>query len=251
MLSTGSAALAGAGMVRFVSAAHPAEIVRNAHPEVVITVIDPGDGAALLAAGQVQAWVVGPGMGTDEGAARLVAAVLGTDRPVLVDADALTILSRDLGLVRGRRAPTLLTPHAGEFQRLTGVGAQELAADRLGVVRATAADLGVTVLLKGSRTLVVAPDGAARVNLTTSAKLATAGSGDVLSGACGAFLAAGLAPIDAGSLAAYLHGQAACAAPASHDGPGLATVLGCRSPGHFAFQRKFRRGCREVAWGGP
>lgn len=221
VLSTGSAALAGAGMVRFVSAAHPAEIVRNAHPEVVITVIDPGDSAALLAAGQVQAWVVGPGMGTDEGAARLVAAVLGTDRPVLVDADALTILSRDLGLVRGRRAPTLLTPHAGEFQRLTGVGAQELAADRLGVVRATAADLGVTVLLKGSRTLVVAPDGAARVNLTTSAKLATAGSGDVLSGACGAFLAAGLAPIDAGSLAAYLHGQAACAAPAAMTAPDL------------------------------
>ena len=240
MLSTGSAALAGAGMVRFVSAAHPAEIVRNAHPEVVITVIDPGDGAALLAAGQVQAWVVGPGMGTDEGAARLVAAVLGTDRPVLVDADALTILSRDLGLVRGRRAPTLLTPHAGEFQRLTGVGAQELAADRLGVVRATAADLGVTVLLKGSRTLVVAPDGAARVNLTTSAKLATAGSGDVLSGACGAFLAAGLAPIDAGSLAAYLHGQAACAAPAAMTAPDLLRFWAAavrdilRSSGSFA-----------------
>jgi hydroxyethylthiazole kinase-like uncharacterized protein yjeF len=187
----------------------------------VITVIEPGDAEALLAAGQVQAWVIGPGMGTGADAARLVAAVLGTDLPVLVDADALTILSRDLALVRGRPAPTLLTPHAGEFARLTGVDAQELAADRLGAVRATAADLGVTVLLKGSRTLVVAPDGAARVNLATSAKLATAGSGDVLSGACGAFLAAGLGPLDAGSLAAYLHGLAAGNAPDAMTAPDL------------------------------
>ena len=208
-------------MVRFVSAAHPAEIVRNAHPEVVITVIEPGDAEGLLAAGQVQTWVVGPGMGTGDDAARLVAAVLGTDLPVLVDADALTILSRDPAFVRGRQAPTLLTPHAGEFGRLTGVDVQELAADRLGAVRAAAADLGVTVLLKGSRTLVVAPDGAARVNLATSAKLATAGSGDVLSGACGAFLAAGLSPLDAGSLAAFVHGLAARAAPQAMTAPDL------------------------------
>src|SRR5512144_1746709 len=70
VLASGSAALAGSGMVRCVSAAHPAEVVRHAHPEIVITVIEPGDAEGLLAAGQVQAWVVGPGMGTGDDAAR-------------------------------------------------------------------------------------------------------------------------------------------------------------------------------------
>ena len=132
--------------------------------------------------------------------------MLATDLPVLVDADALTMLSRDPGLVRGRRAPTLLTPHAGEYGRLTGVDAQE----RLptgDAVRATAAELGVTVLLKGSRTLVVAPDGAARVN-SRPAKLATAGSGDVLSGAAGRFSPPGWSRRGPPRLAAYLHGLA-------------------------------------------
>jgi len=210
-LSAGGAVRGGAGYVRFVSVAHPAELVRLRHPEVVVSAVEPGDATAVLAAGRVQAWAVGPGMGTGEDSAAVVAGILGTDLPVLVDADALSIVATRPGLLR-RDAPTLLTPHEGEFVRLLGGDEDELrarlAADRLGTVRAAAANLGVTLLLKGTTTLVVAPDGRARVNTTGTGWLATAGSGDVLTGLAGSLLAGGLDPLDAGSVAAWVHGRA-------------------------------------------
>ncbi len=217
VLNAGAAHHGGAGYVRFASTAHPAEQVRQRFPSVVVTEVaadDPaGRGDATLAAGRVQAWAVGSGLGTDEGATSVVRAVLGEDLPVLLDADALSVVAADRSLLDRRRGkPTLLTPHEGEFLRLFGgdrdEGAARLAADRLGTVRAAAAEFGVTVLLKGSTTLVVAPDGEARVNRTGSGWLATAGSGDVLTGLCGALLASGLDPLDAGSVGAYLHGLA-------------------------------------------
>ena len=143
----------------------------------------------MVAAGRVQAWVVGPGLGTDDRAAAIVEAVLGEDVPVLVDADALTVCARHPEWLRRRTAPTLLTPHDREFARF---GA-EVGADRVAAARALAADLGVTVLLKGDATVVADPDGRVRVNPTGTPALATAGTGDVLSGGCGALLAQGLA----------------------------------------------------------
>jgi ADP-dependent NAD(P)H-hydrate dehydratase / NAD(P)H-hydrate epimerase len=220
-LCVGGALRAGAGMVRCVSVAHPVELVRQRWPEAVVTVVPAGGGgsvadpAAVLGAGQVQAWVIGPGFGTDDDAAGVLAAVLGSDVPVLVDADGLTVLARHPGWVRDRSAPTLLTPHLGEFARLTGVDVEAPDFDRLHAARRAAADLGATVLLKGAGTVVVDPDGRTRVNSTGTARLATAGSGDVLSGAAGSLLAAGLSAIDAGSAAAFLHGLSARLAPAS------------------------------------
>jgi hydroxyethylthiazole kinase-like uncharacterized protein yjeF len=208
VLATGGAIVAGAGMVRFVSVAHAAEVVRQHWPEAIVTVIEPGDGDAIAAAGRVQSWVVGPGMGTDESAAAVLEAVLATDVPVIVDADALTLVADNRDLL-ARRVPTVLTPHAGEFARLMGIERAEVEADRLACVRRAAADLGVTVLLKGSTTLVAEPDGTARVNPTGTPLLATAGSGDVLSGAIGALLAAGLTTLDAATVAAFLHGLSA------------------------------------------
>jgi hydroxyethylthiazole kinase-like uncharacterized protein yjeF len=201
VLCVGSAAGAGAGMVRFAGAAHPAEQVRLRWPEVVVS---EHDGAAVVEAGRVQAWVLGPGLGTDARAAATVEAVLGTDVPVLVDADALTVCAQHPDWLRRRTAPTLLTPHDREFARF-GV---PVTADRLGSARRLAGELGVTVLLKGDATVVVGPDGPARVNGTGTPALATAGSGDVLSGGCGALLAQGLSPLDAGSVGAHLHGRA-------------------------------------------
>ena len=162
------------------------------------------EGADVPAAGRVQAWVVGPGLGTDDRAAATVEAVLGLDVPVLVDADALTVCAQHPDWLRRRTAPTLLTPHDREFARF---GA-EVTGDRIGSARRLAAELGVTVLLKGDATVVVGPDGPARVNRTGSPVLATAGSGDVLSGGCGALLAQGLSALDAGSVGAHLHGRA-------------------------------------------
>jgi hydroxyethylthiazole kinase-like uncharacterized protein yjeF len=220
VLSAGGALRTGVGMVRFVSVAHPAELVRARWPEAVVTELSD-DGRGVLDAGRVQAWVVGPGIGTDDAAKSLVSQVFSADVPVIADADALTVLSANRELLSDRRAPTVVTPHAGELTRLLGLDADaraDVEARRLRHARAAAAELGVTVLLKGSTTVVCAPDGVARVNPTGTPWLASAGSGDVLSGITGALLAGGLSALDAASCAAYLHGAAARLAVARHDG---------------------------------
>lgn len=208
VLAVGGALGAGAGMVRYVGSEHPAEMVRRRWPEAVVTTVKPGDVDAVLGAGRVQAWVVGSGLGTDDDAARVVRGVLASDLPVVVDADAITILAADPAPVHGRAAPTVLTPHAGEFARLRALDRADVEAHRLEHVRNAAADLGVVVLLKGSTTLVADPTGQVRVNAADTPYLATAGSGDVLSGICGTLLAAGTGALDAASAATFLHGIA-------------------------------------------
>ncbi len=226
LLSAGGAVRGGAGMVRVVTANVAAVLVRQAWPETVVTVHpDEGDWDLLGSVGRVQAWVAGPGMGTGQDAVARLAAVLGTDLPVLVDADGLTILSQVKGLLP-RSAPTLITPHAGELARLLGTDGASVEARRLEHARRAAGELGVTVLLKGSTT-VIAPPGASGgspeapvlVNPTGTPWLATAGSGDVLSGLAGALLAQGLEPARAGLAAAYLHGMAGRLAAAGAAGP--------------------------------
>jgi ADP-dependent NAD(P)H-hydrate dehydratase / NAD(P)H-hydrate epimerase len=219
LLSAGGAVHGGAGLVRVVTADTPAALVRQAWPETVISVHpDDPDWDLPGSVGRVQAWVAGPGMGTDEGATARLTAVLRTDLPVLVDADGLTILSQHKDLLP-RNAPTLITPHAGELARLLGADTDpaSVEARRLEHARRAAGELGVTVLLKGSTTVIAAPDGGpVLVNPTGTPWLATAGSGDVLSGLAGALLAQGLPPAQAGLAAAYLHGLAGrlAAAPA-------------------------------------
>ncbi|MET9337340.1 NAD(P)H-hydrate dehydratase [Nonomuraea sp. NPDC003804] len=204
VLSVGGALRAGAGMVRYAGTAPPVLQVRAHWPEAVVTELDR---PSIADVGRVQAWVAGPGLGTGDWAHELLAEVLAGDVPVLLDADALTIVSRDRGLLR-RSAPVLITPHAGELSRLIGVPSDRVEAARLEHARRAAAELGVTVLLKGSTTVVAEQDRPARINTTGSSWLATGGTGDVLSGIAGALLAAGLAPYDAGACAAYLHGLA-------------------------------------------
>ncbi|MEU7055201.1 NAD(P)H-hydrate dehydratase [Streptomyces sp. NPDC046197] len=196
VLAVSGALRGGAGAVRYVGPAGQAVIAR--FPETLVSDRGPHK------AGRVQAWVVGPGAGDDAAA---VAEVLETDVPVLLDADGLRLADRDA--VRARTAPTLMTPHAGEAAALLGVAREEVEAARLPAVRELAARYGATVLLKGSTTLVADPDGGpVRVNATGTPWLATAGSGDVLSGLAGSLLASGLSARDAGSVAAYLHGLA-------------------------------------------
>jgi len=213
MLCVGGAIRGGAGMVWLVSARPAADVVRQHWPEAVITVIDPADPAAGVgSAGRVQAWVAGPGLGTGEEAAALLAAALATSLPVLVDADGLTVLSRHRELLaRPAGAPTVITPHAGELGRLLNADHADIEARRLEYARRGAAELGVTVLLKGSTTVVATPDPAepVLVNPTGTSWLATAGSGDVLSGLAGALLAQGVVPVwSAAAAAAFLHGLA-------------------------------------------
>ncbi|WP_392672108.1 NAD(P)H-hydrate dehydratase [Streptomyces sp. LN785] len=201
VLAVAGALRGGAGAVRYVGPGAAAVIAR--YPETLVHAGPPSK------AGRVQAWVVGPGLGDGTEAVSAVADVLAAAVPVLVDADGLRLL--DVSTVRSRTAPTVLTPHAGEAAALLGVAREEVEAGRLAAVRELAARYRATVLLKGSTTLVAAgTEGTpVRVNPTGTAWLATAGSGDVLSGLTGSLLAAGLAPRDAASVGAYLHGLAA------------------------------------------
>jgi ADP-dependent NAD(P)H-hydrate dehydratase / NAD(P)H-hydrate epimerase len=249
VLATGGAVRGGAGMVRVVTAEVPAGAVRQWWPEAVLTVHpDEGDWDLPGAVGRVQAWVAGPGMGTGKDAAARLAAILGTGLPVLVDADGLTILSETKGLLpRGKAAkgakgvkggkgsmgtaPTLITPHAGELARLLGTDPASIEARRLDHAQRAAEELGVTVLLKGSTTVVAQPGRrTVLVNPTGTPWLATAGTGDVLSGLAGALLAQGLEPAEAGIAAAYLHGLAARLAAAGTRRPGGQVAAGAPVP---------------------
>jgi ADP-dependent NAD(P)H-hydrate dehydratase / NAD(P)H-hydrate epimerase len=210
VLSCGGAIHGGAGMVRFVSADVAVNVVRQHWPEAVLTAYQPDRPAeAIKTAGRVQAWAVGPGIGTGPDAEGLLAAVLASDVPVLVDADGLTVLAERRDLLR-RDAPVLITPHAGELARLLTADRDDIEARRLHYVRAAAAELGVTVLLKGSTTVIASPDDTepVLVNSTGTSWLATAGSGDVLSGLAGSLLAQGIPAATAAAAAAFLHGMA-------------------------------------------
>ncbi|MDT4942312.1 MAG: ADP-dependent NAD(P)H-hydrate dehydratase / NAD(P)H-hydrate epimerase [Pseudonocardiales bacterium] len=205
VLTTGAAVHGGAGMVRYAGSAPDA--VRARYPEVVVHA--DADPAEL----RVQSWAVGPGIGTDDVAAGLLAAALAADAPVVVDADGITVLAGRRDLLAGRSAATVLTPHDREFARI----ADGPSADRLASVRAAAAALGATVLLKGNATVVAAPDGQAWINRTGTPWLGTAGSGDVLTGLIGALLASGLPAPVAAAAGAFVHGVAGQLAAA--DGP--------------------------------
>ncbi|MEQ4205044.1 NAD(P)H-hydrate dehydratase [Actinopolymorpha sp. B9G3] len=199
VLAVGGALGGPAGMVRYAGPAEPARYVRQRWPE------------AVVGEGRVQAWVVGSGLGSDPERAGDVPGILAGGVPVIVDADGLRWLpDRCDGQV-------LLTPHEGELGRMLGVDRVHVAAHRLASAREAARRWNATVLLKGASTLVAAPDGRVRVNTVGTSWLATAGSGDVLSGLCGSLLAAGLDPLDAGSVGAYLHATAGVLA--SRGGP--------------------------------
>jgi NAD(P)H-hydrate epimerase len=170
----------------------------------------------LALAGGADAVVVGPGLGRHPGTLALVNELWQRlPEPAVFDADALFQL--DLG--RPPAGERVLTPHEGELKRLSGSGA--LDAGRVAAVRSLAARSRGVALLKGPATLVAQPDGRLSVNTSGNAALATAGSGDVLSGAIAALLAQGADPFSAAGLAAWAHGKAAEAWSARNAGRGL------------------------------
>jgi hydroxyethylthiazole kinase-like uncharacterized protein yjeF len=169
-------------------------------PEALDRILEQAERASALA--------VGPGMGTGDEGRRLVEGILReAEAPVILDADAITNLAGTDVLAK-RNAPTVVTPHAGELGRLLGSGAKEVSAGRLRSARGAAEEHGCCVLLKGSDTLVVQGDGAA-VNSTGDVALATAGTGDILSGVIGALLSRGMDAYEAARAGAWVHGRAA------------------------------------------
>lgn len=159
---------------------------------------------------QMDAVLVGPGLGQSEGTLAVVRAVLEkAECPVVVDADGINVLFAHRDLLRGRKLPTILTPHDGEFARLGGV----IGEDRMAAAAALAEELGCTVLLKGHETCIT--DGTdSYLNPTGNPGMAVGGSGDVLAGVITALLGAGLPPLEAAACGAWLHGAAGdrCAA---------------------------------------
>lgn len=221
ILCTGAAVAAHSGMVRYAGSA-AGEVVSH-WPEVIAT-------PSHAHAGRVQAWAVGPGLGTDDAGAAALCFALESDLPVIVDADGLTLLAAHPELVADRQAPTVLTPHAGEFARLAGSPPGD---DRIGDTRRLADRFGATVLLKGNVTVIAEPDsGPVYLNVAGNAWAATAGSGDVLTGVIGAMLAAGLPPGEAAAVAAFVHARAA-EASAGDPGPAPTPTSASRILAHL------------------
>lgn len=191
----------------------PAEYVGHDLPE------QGWEEQAVRGSARAKVIVVGPGLGASaqqgSGSSSPVALLLASTKiPAVVDADAITAFksTRDLHpITSARGAPVVLTPHAGEFEKLTG---SPPGADRFAAVREAARESGAIVLLKGSTTLVAHPDGRVFVSTSGSSRLATAGTGDALSGMIGAFVARGVPLFEAAALAAHVHGRAAELGPA-------------------------------------
>jgi NAD(P)H-hydrate epimerase len=153
--------------------------------------------------------VVGPGLSTDAETSEMVCSLLErVDLPIVVDADALSALAGKLDLLKRRVSPTILTPHPGEMSRLTGLPVDRITNDRLAVASQFSNTYRVITVLKGAPTVLASPDGHCFLNITGNSGLATAGSGDVLSGMIAGMLAQGLDPIEAGKTSVYLHGLA-------------------------------------------
>lgn len=220
-----SAARAGAGYVQVAvpDSAQPALALRlleqMAHgmPEADGAHAPDGVEPFLELAARAGAVVLGPGLGRADSAvafARSVAARV--EAPLLIDADGLNAHAGALESLRERSAPTLLTPHAGELGRLLERDSAEIEAHRLASAREAATRSGAVVLLKGDDTIVAAPGGPVAVSPGATPALATAGTGDVLSGLIGALLAKGVAPFEAAALGAIAHARAGRAAAARH-----------------------------------
>lgn len=190
-------------------AAKAGEVVFLPQKETASGAIDfDGNRDGLVEASRsVDMVVIGPGMSLDHEAQKLIRYLVAKiDRPLILDGDGLTAVVGRLDLLKSRRAPTIITPHAGELARLLGVSAGAINADRITVARRTAAETGAVTILKGAHSLIVFPDGRVFVNLSGNSGMATAGSGDVLAGAIAAMFGLGLPVSEAARAGVFVHG---------------------------------------------
>jgi NAD(P)H-hydrate epimerase len=221
LLATSSSLKTGAGLVLL---ATPKSLVANLPPgEVIYIPIDETKnlsiGLAALPAisakmEKCSAVILGPGMSTNEETVQFVHKFLqetieDADKPCIIDADALNAIAKKPDVFpKAYGHKIVLTPHPKELSRLMDMSVQEIQADRINSAVKAAQQFNCTIVLKGSRTVVAAPDAQVFINPTGNPGMATAGAGDVLSGIIGALLAQGLAPIDAATVGTYIHGLA-------------------------------------------
>jgi hydroxyethylthiazole kinase-like uncharacterized protein yjeF len=228
VLTARAALRAGSGYVNLISTEAVRAPATETTPELVIQVAEGdvlGPGALDRAQGlmdRADSVAIGPGLGTGEPQRELVARVLAEiELPVVVDADALNVLAQDTSTLERRSAPLILTPHPAELARLLDLDTSQVQDDRLGTATEAARRFGCVVVSKGHRSVIAGPDGTVFVNPTGGPELATAGTGDVLTGVCGSYLAAGLDAQTAAWGAAYVHGAAGALAALDRGSSGV------------------------------
>mgnify|MGYP003764822009 CR=1 FL=1 len=213
-LSAMSAYRAGSGLVRIAvpqSCITPLSILI---PEAVFTIIPENDLTRLQNLMQelistADAVLIGPGLScTDETMTLLDTVVNCCDKPMVIDADALNLISQNKSLLEKLRCEVIITPHAVEMSRLTGLSVSKIQNNRIEIAKSFADEYGLTVVLKGAGTIISANDGRIAINPTGNQGMATAGSGDVLAGAITSLLGQGLSPYDAAVAGTYIHGMA-------------------------------------------
>jgi len=206
----------GAGLVTLASRPEVLPFALAGRPEAMSASL-PGDGplaradlqALLALAKEADAIAIGPGIPRGPETAELLRAFLQrAKKPAVVDADALNALAETPAAISELGVPLVLTPHPGEMARLCGTTIDEVQSDRIGIAAAKARAWNATVVLKGARTIVADPEGPPAVVPCGNPGLATGGTGDVLTGVCGALLAGGLPPPAAARVGAFVHGRA-------------------------------------------
>ncbi|MWV45806.1 NAD(P)H-hydrate dehydratase [Paenibacillus sp. HJL G12] len=217
LLCSRAALRAGSGLVTWALPAPLLPHMAGAAPEIMLAPAAEGDWDAASATSVLQlaesrdVIAIGPGLGRFEKDGEWLRRIWEQSQcPLVVDADALNMLAdrTDLSAWKTRRADTVLTPHPGEMARLAGLSTKEIQRDRIGAAVKYATVNRVTLVLKGARTIIAAPDGSAYVNMTGNAGMATGGSGDVLTGIIAGLLAQGLTGLQAAAYGVYLHGLA-------------------------------------------
>lgn len=219
VLSSKAALRIGTGLTTLASVREVVRTAAVAVPECVFVNLPACVGGFIgveaikllaAAAEKATAITVGCGMGNRQETAEIVSALLKKGNcPIVLDADGINSVSGNINVLKDNDRPIVLTPHPGEFSRLTGYSAAQIQADRLNKAKSFASDTGAVVLLKGADTIIASPDGRVCVNTSGNNALSKAGCGDVLTGIIGGLAAQGADPFYSAVLGAYIHGQAA------------------------------------------
>ncbi len=218
MMASLAALRTGAGLVTAAVPASLAAVVDSSLMEVMTAPLaETGQSAIALDAlpaienllGTVSVCAIGPGMSRYPEAGAVIRFVLErAGVPVVIDADGLNALQDDITILKDRQVPVVLTPHPGEMARLAGKSIEEIQSDRVEFARSFAREWGVSLVLKGDKTVVANPAGEVYINISGNPGMATAGSGDVLCGIIAGLVAQGLKPQEAAFAGVYLHGLA-------------------------------------------
>lgn len=218
VLSTSAALRCGAGLVYLAAPRDAVAPVACHVVEAVLLPMEQNDAGTLSSRccdalksrlKTASACLIGCGMGDHEDTEKIACMVMEkAEKPVIVDADGINVLSRHIDIMKRAKAPLILTPHPGEMARLTGKTVAEVQENRLETAQEAARELGAVIVLKGAHTLIAAPDAAVSVNLTGNAGMARGGSGDLLAGMIASFAAQGMPPFQAAVSGVHLHGLA-------------------------------------------